>query len=47
MTLHFMNVPTTLKLDQGDVQKLIDYGRKALRESPEFTTLMQDILVER
>jgi len=40
---HFMNVPTTLKLDSGDVQKLIDYGKKALRESPEFTILMQDI----
>ncbi len=40
---HFMNVPTTLKLDSGDVQKLIDYGKKALRVSPEFTILMQDI----
>lgn len=43
---HFMNVPTTLKLEPSDVQKLIDYGRKALRESPEFTILMQDISVE-
>jgi NTE family protein len=39
----FMNVPTTLTLDQGAVQMLIDYGRKALRESPEFKTLMRDI----
>jgi NTE family protein len=43
---HFMNVPTTLKLDPDDVQMLIDYGKKALRESPEFTLLMQDISVE-
>ena len=40
---HFMNVPTTLNLEPGDVQKLIDYGKKALRESPAFTILMQDI----
>lgn len=42
----FMNVPTTLKLDQDDVQKLIGYGRKALRESPEFSILMRDISAE-
>jgi NTE family protein len=43
---HFMNVPTTLKLNEGDVQMLIDYGRSALRESPEFSNLIKDIAVE-
>jgi NTE family protein len=39
----FENLPTTLALDDGAVDQLIEVGRRLLRESPDFQALLAEL----
>ena len=43
----FENLPTTLALDDETVDRLVEAGRRLLRESPDFQALLAELTAQR